>query len=63
MQSVSIEEEKHIEMITKEQVLGKAVARIAVIEFQKRGAPHVHVLVWNEDFDPTPQNIDNVNTI
>ena len=55
-----LKKKKLIEMITKEQVLGKAVARIAVIEFQKRGAPHVHILVWIEDFDPTPHNIDNV---
>ena len=52
---------KHlIKMIVKDQVLGKSVARLSVIEFQKRGAPHVHLLVWLEDFDPTPQNIDNV---
>ena len=53
--------QKHlIDMIVKERVLGKAVARLAVIEFQKRGAPHIHLLVWLDDFDPTPQNIDSV---
>ena len=30
------------------------------IEFQKRGAPHAHMCVWIEIFDPNPANIDNV---
>ena len=42
------------------QVLGKYQAYIDVIEFQKRGAPHCHLLIWIENFDKTPQNIDNV---
>ena len=33
---------------------------VAVIEFQKRGAPHRHMLVWMKNFVGTPQNIDNV---
>ena len=41
------------EMIVREQVLwGKPVTRLAVDEFQKRGTPHIHLLVWLEDFDP-----------
>ena len=47
-------------MIVKEGCFGKVKAYLAVIEFQKRGAPHIHLLVWIEDFEPTPQNIDNV---
>ena len=31
-----------------------------VIEFKKRGAPHCHILIWIENFDNKPQNIDNV---
>ena len=42
------------------QVLGKYQVHIDVIEFQKRGAPHCHNLIWIENFDKTPQNIDNV---
>ena len=42
------------------QVLGKYQAHIDVIEFQKRGAPHCHIFIWIENFDNTPQNIDNV---
>ena len=41
------------EMIVNEQNLwGKPVTRLAVNEFQKRGTPHIHLLVWLEDFDP-----------
>jgi len=32
--------------IEKRQVLGYATARIHVIEFQKRGLPHCHMLIW-----------------
>ena len=42
------------------QVLGKYQAHIDVLEFQKRGATHCHILIWIENFDKTPQNIDNV---
>ena len=33
----------------KRKVLGKHKAHVSVIEFQKRGAPHAHTLVWLED--------------
>jgi len=33
----------------KRRVLGKIKAHVSVIEFQKRGAPHAHTLVWIED--------------
>ena len=33
----------------KRKVLGKYKAHVSVIEFQKRGAPHAHTLVWLED--------------
>ena len=32
------------------QVLEKYQAHIDVIEFQKRGAPHCHILIWINDF-------------
>ena len=44
----------------KRGVLGVYKAHVSVIEFQKRGAPHAHTLVWIEDFDHSPQNVDNV---
>ena len=43
-----------IKDIEHNQVLGFQVARIYVIEFQKRGLPHAHVLIWiRKDDIPT----------
>ena len=42
------------------KVLGKHKAHINVIEFQKRGVPHCHILIWIENFYNKPQNNDNV---
>jgi hypothetical protein len=46
--------------LLKEDVLGKVVAYTWVIEFQKRGLPHVHMLiiVRPEDKPRTPQDVD-----
>ena len=38
-----------IEDIQKRQVLGAVTARIHVIEFQKRGLPHCHMLIWIDE--------------
>lgn len=37
--------ESLIKEITKENIFGVSVANIHVIEFQKRGLPHAHILV------------------
>ena len=47
-------------MIEKDGIFGKCIARVSVVEFQKRGAPHTHTLIWIKDFNPTPANIDRV---
>lgn len=43
--------------ITKKNVLGRCTAHVHTIEFQKRGLPHMHLLVWLERashiIDPT----------
>ena len=44
----------------KEGVLGECDAHALVVEFQKRGAPHGHLLVWIKNFHMTPSNVDNV---
>jgi hypothetical protein len=46
--------------IQKKQVLGKAIAYLHVIEFQKRGLPHAHILIWLalEDKPKTPADYD-----
>jgi hypothetical protein len=50
-----------IDDIEKKQVLGFATARIEVIEFQKRGLPHCHLLVWvdSRDASSTPEYMDS----
>ena len=35
--------------IKEQGVLGKYKVHVSVIEFQKRGAPHAHTLVWLEE--------------
>ena len=45
--------------IVKDGIFGNCKARVHVIEFQKRGTPHSHILIWRENFDQTPSNIDN----
>ena len=49
-----------IKDIQENQILGVVVARIHVIEFQKRGLPHVHMLIWihESDVPKTEEEID-----
>ena len=49
-----------IKDIQKNQILGVVGARIHVIEFQKRGLPHVHMLIWihESDVPKTEEEID-----
>jgi len=49
-----------LRLITKEHIFGECDGHVAVIEFQKRGAPHCHMLIWIKNFEMTPQNIDNI---
>ena len=48
--------------LTKGKIYGKVVAYLWVIEFQKRGLPHAHILiiVADEDRATTPEMVDNV---
>ncbi|KAL7555308.1 hypothetical protein ACHAWF_019019, partial [Thalassiosira exigua] len=55
-----LKRDKLIKAIKSEGIFGKCKATVGVIEFQKRGAPHLHLMIWLEDFDPTPENIDNI---
>ena len=53
---------KHlIDLICKEGVFGKTVAHIYTIEFQKRGLPHVHILIFLKEPHKllTPEAIDS----
>lgn len=51
---------KILRVLTKDHVLGKAIAWTYVIEFQKRGLPHAHLLliVAAADKPDTPAKID-----
>ncbi|XP_058735847.1 uncharacterized protein LOC131623246 [Vicia villosa] len=48
--------------ITKHHVLGKVLAFMYTIEFQKRGLPHAHILIFlhPQSKYPTPSDIDNI---
>ncbi|CAL1353730.1 unnamed protein product [Linum trigynum] len=39
------------ERITKQKYFGKTVADLYTVEFQKRGLPHVHILIWLDEPD------------
>ncbi|XP_058727581.1 uncharacterized protein LOC131599128 [Vicia villosa] len=48
--------------LTKRHVLGRVLAFIYTIEFQKRGLPHAHILLFlhPQSKYPTPSDIDNI---
>ncbi|QRV79983.1 ATP-dependent DNA helicase PIF1 [Ceratobasidium sp. AG-Ba] len=48
--------------IAKKHVLGRCIAHVHTIEFQKRGLPHMHLLVWVERASHlmTPDDVDEV---
>ncbi|KEP45767.1 putative ATP-dependent DNA helicase PIF1 [Rhizoctonia solani 123E] len=48
--------------ITKNGVLGRCTAHVHTIEFQKRGLPHMHLLVWLEKAShiTTPSDVDEL---
>ena len=42
-------------------IFGKCIARIHTIEFQKRGYPHIHLIIWLADKNHmTPEEIDQI---
>ena len=48
--------------ILNKQILGKHVAMMYVIEFQKRGLPHAHILIILDDFFK-PRTTDDFDRI
>ncbi len=46
--------------IKQKSIFGKCIGFVSSVEFQKRGAPHVHILIWLENFNITAFNIDNI---
>ncbi|CAF0889926.1 unnamed protein product, partial [Brachionus calyciflorus] len=51
-----------IEDLTKNHILGRVIAHIYVIEFQKRGLPHAHILIILHPADKI-KTIEQVNQI
>jgi hypothetical protein len=45
--------------LIKHHVLGKVKGYVYVIEFQKRGLPHAHILIILNDNDTTVEDIDS----
>nr|GEX23435.1 helicase [Tanacetum cinerariifolium] len=48
--------------LAKKHVFGQSEAVVYVIEFQKRGLPHTHILLWLEEHSKcrTPSEIDDI---
>ena len=47
--------------IEKKHLFGNCIARVSVVEFQKRGAPHTHTLIWIEGYEnASPADIDKI---
>ncbi|XP_074277650.1 uncharacterized protein LOC141601280 [Silene latifolia] len=53
---------QQMDYVKKERYFGTVVADVYTIEFQKRGLPHAHILLWlkPEEVDLTTQFIDNI---
>ena len=51
-----------MEDLSKGDVLGRCVADLYVIERQKRGLPHTHILIFlhPEDKPKTPEHVDRM---
>lgn len=57
-----IKKEALLKDLTKNHVLGHTIAHVHTIEFQKRGLPHIHILIIlsNDDSIKTSEDIDSV---
>ena len=50
--------------VLKDGIYGRVTAHLAVIEFQKRGLPHMHLILWlhTDSQLRTPEDIDAIQT-
>jgi hypothetical protein len=53
-----------LDLISKDKIFGDTVARIHTLEFQKRGLPHMHLLIWfDKDFKiRDPHQVDSMTS-
>ncbi|OMO58886.1 DNA helicase [Corchorus capsularis] len=54
--------DKLVEDITKNEFFGETTAALYMVEFQKKGLPHVHILVWLSR-DPKSSPIDEIDSM
>ena len=54
------EKKKHLIRDIEGGCFFKVLARCHSIEFQKRGAPHMHMLIYFLNYNPTPRDIDKL---
>lgn len=56
-----MKKEALLDDIVKNGIFGRVVAYVYTIEFQKRGLPHMHALIWLRDEDKirTPEDVDS----
>src|SRR5882672_2349483 len=57
-----LKKQELLDLITKKGILGHTVAHVYTIEFQKRGLPHMHLLIWfkEEHKLKTPEDVDSL---
>lgn len=53
---------KLIELLTVHKILGEIKGYLYTVEFQKRGLPHIHMLIYLED-GSIVKNIDNIDEL
>jgi hypothetical protein len=53
---------KLLNEVTKKMCFGVVIAHVHVIEWQKRGLPHVHMLIWLRD-DCKIRTTDDIDTV
>ena len=53
-----------MEVVLQDEIFGKVAAHVTVIEFQKRGLPHVHcIFILQEEYKNALRNPENVDKI
>ena len=54
--------QKLLDLLVEKNILGKVIAHCYTVEFQKRGLPHAHILLWlsTEDAPHDAETIDKI---
>ena len=55
-----LKKQQFVKELYSESICGKCVARTHSIEFQKRGLPHIHILIWLNWKNVDPVMIDKI---